>query len=174
MHLGSGRGRAWPARLTAAQPTWLVAQHDGNREQRSATAVLAAVGDSGMPAPEVVGEQALRQGGGVVDRFEARKRSEGAHQSYPRWHLRLMGKWQRMHEPRVEGAGDWFAELRGAAPELGDGSDGRSEGPGRHCMVVPQRWHGGTVGVEEGERILHVGRAPFLAGRGGGRRAARR
>jgi hypothetical protein len=36
-----------------------------------------AVGDFGKPAPEVGREQALWQGGSVVDRFEARKRSEG-------------------------------------------------------------------------------------------------
>jgi hypothetical protein len=35
------------------------------------------VGNSGKPAPEVGGEQALRQGGDVVDQFEARNRSEG-------------------------------------------------------------------------------------------------
>jgi hypothetical protein len=34
------------------------------------------VGNSGKPAPEVGGEQELWQGGGVVDRFEARKRLE--------------------------------------------------------------------------------------------------
>jgi hypothetical protein len=73
VHLGSAQGRAWPARLAEAQPTWLVAQRDGNRGRRSAT----AVGNSGKPAPEVGGEQALWQGGGVVDRFKVRKRSEG-------------------------------------------------------------------------------------------------
>jgi hypothetical protein len=31
----------------------------------------------GKPAPEVCGEQAVWLGGGVVDRFEVRKRSEG-------------------------------------------------------------------------------------------------
>jgi hypothetical protein len=77
VHLGSAHSRAQPARLTVAQPTWLVAERDGNRGRRLATAALAAVGNSGKPAPEVGGEQALWQGGGVVDRFEVRKRSEG-------------------------------------------------------------------------------------------------
>jgi hypothetical protein len=40
-------------------------------------ATLAAVGDSDKTAPEVGGDQTLRQGGGVVDRFEVRNRSEG-------------------------------------------------------------------------------------------------
>jgi hypothetical protein len=67
VHLGSAHGRARPAQLTVAQPTWLVAQHDGERGRRSATAALAAVGDSGESAPEVGGEQVLWQDGGVVD-----------------------------------------------------------------------------------------------------------
>jgi hypothetical protein len=74
VHLGSAHGRA---RLTAAQPTWLVAQRDGDRGRRSASAALAAVGNSGKPAAELGGEQALWQGGGVVDRFKVRKRSGG-------------------------------------------------------------------------------------------------
>jgi hypothetical protein len=41
-----------------------------------ATAVLAVVRNSGKSAPEVGGEQVLWQGGGVVDRFEAKKRLE--------------------------------------------------------------------------------------------------
>jgi hypothetical protein len=77
MHLGSAHGMARPARLAVAQPTWLVAQCNRNRGRRSATAALVAVGDFGKPAPEVGREQALWQGGSVVDRFEARKRSEG-------------------------------------------------------------------------------------------------
>jgi hypothetical protein len=72
--LGSAHGRA---RLTVAQPTWIVAQCDGNRGRHSTAVALAAVGKSGKPAPEVGGEHALWQGGGVVDWFEARKRSEG-------------------------------------------------------------------------------------------------
>jgi hypothetical protein len=70
-------GRNRPTCLGLAQPLRLVAQHDGNRGQRSATTALAAVRDSGQPAPEVGGEQVLWQGGGVVDYFEAKKRSEG-------------------------------------------------------------------------------------------------
>jgi hypothetical protein len=77
VHLGSAHGRARHARLTAAQPTWLVAQRDGNMGRRSATAALVAVGNSGKPAPEVGGEQELWQGGGVADQFKARKRLEG-------------------------------------------------------------------------------------------------
>jgi hypothetical protein len=59
-----------------------------------------------------------------------------------------MGNRRRKHRPGVEGAGDWVGELRGAAPELVDGSAGSSEGPGRCCMVVPQQHHGGAVGGE--------------------------
>jgi hypothetical protein len=66
--------------------------------------------------------------------------------------LRLMGKWRGKHGPGVEGAGDWVWELRDAAPELGDGSAGGSEGPGRHCMVIPQQRHDSTVGAEGGGR----------------------
>jgi hypothetical protein len=77
VHLGSAQGRARPARLVVAQPTWLVALRDGNRGRRSAVAALAVVGDSSKPTPKVGGEQALWQGGGVVDWFDARKRSEG-------------------------------------------------------------------------------------------------
>jgi hypothetical protein len=54
-----------------------VAQRDRNRGRRSATAALAAMVNFGKPAPEVCGEQAVWLGGGVVDRFEVRKRSEG-------------------------------------------------------------------------------------------------
>jgi hypothetical protein len=127
-----------------------VAQHDGNKGWRSATAALAAVGDSGKPAPEVGGEQVLWQGGGVVDRFEAKKRSEGAHRSCPRRCLQLMGNRQRKHESGVEGAGDSVGELCGAAPELEDGSARSLEGPGRRCTVVPQRRHDSVVGAEGG------------------------
>jgi hypothetical protein len=74
VHLGSAHGRARPARLAVAQPTWLVAQRDGNMGRRSAT---AAVGNSGKPTPEVGGEQELWHGGGVADHFKARKRLEG-------------------------------------------------------------------------------------------------
>jgi hypothetical protein len=90
--------------------------------------------------------------------------------------LRLTGKRRRKHGPGVEEAGDWVGELRGAAPELGDGLAGGSEGPGWRCMVVPEWQHGGVVGAEEGGRRKGPsrGRAPFIAGRGGGRRAARR
>jgi hypothetical protein len=49
-------GQNQPAYLGLAQPLGLVAQHNGNRGWRSATAALAAVGDSGKPAPEVGGE----------------------------------------------------------------------------------------------------------------------
>jgi hypothetical protein len=150
-----------------------VAQHDGNRGRRSATVALAAVGDSSKPASEVGGEQVLWQGGGVVDQFEAKKRSEGGSPELSTVVLAADG------EPAVEartggrGSGDWVGELRGTAPEHGDGSAGRSKGPGQHCTVVPQWRHGGAVGTEEGERVLHGGRAPFIAGRGGGRRVAR-
>jgi hypothetical protein len=132
-----------------------------------------AVGDSGKPASEVGGEQVLWQGGGVVDQFEAKKRSEGGSPELSTVVLAADG------EPAVEartggrGSGDWVGELRGTALEHGDGSAERSKGPGRHCTVVPQWRHGGAVGEEEGERVLHGGRAPFIAGRGGGQRAAR-
>jgi hypothetical protein len=50
----------------------------------------------------------------------------------------------------VVGAGDWVGELRGAAPELEDGSAGGSEGPGQCYMVVSQWRHDGAVGAECG------------------------
>jgi hypothetical protein len=123
-----------------------VAQRDGNRGRRSATAALAALGNFGKPAPKVGGEQALWQGGGVVDRFEARKMSEGGSPELSTAALGLTKKRRLKHEPRVEEAGDWVGELRGAAPELRDGSTGGSEGSGWRCTVVPQRRHDNTVG----------------------------
>jgi hypothetical protein len=87
-----------------------------------------------------------------------------------------MGKRRRKDGPGVEGAGDCVGELRGTAPEFRDGSAGSSEGLGRHYMVVPRWWHGSAVGVEGGGRRKGPsrGRAPFIAGRGGGRRVAQR
>jgi hypothetical protein len=96
------------------------------------------------------GEQALWQGGAVVDRFEARKRSGGggAHRSCPRRCLRLIWKRRRKHELGVEGAGDWVGELHGVAPELGDGSAG---GSGQRCSsTMVARWHSGGRRKEKG------------------------
>jgi hypothetical protein len=70
----------------------------------------------------------------------------GDHQSCPRRCLWLTGERRRKHGPGVEGANDWAGELRGAAPELRDGSAGGSEGSGRRCTVVPHWRHGGAVG----------------------------
>jgi hypothetical protein len=135
-------GRNRPAYLGLAQPLGLVAQHDGNRGRRSAT----VVGDSGKPAPEVGGEQVLWQGGGMVDRFEVKKRSDGGSPELPTMMLAADG--EPAAEARTGGRGGrrLGRELRGAAPELGDGSTMSSKGPGWCCTVVPQWWHDGAVG----------------------------
>jgi hypothetical protein len=144
VHLGSAHGRARPARLTAAQPTWLVAQHDGNRGRCSATATLAAVGDSGKPASEVVGEQALWQGGGVVDQFEARKRSEGGS---PQLSMVVLAA-----------DGETAAEAR----TRGQGGRRLSRGAVRRCTRA-RGWVGWT-----GKRAEGAGTGEVLDGRPGG------
>jgi hypothetical protein len=108
------------------------------------------VGDSDKLAPEVGQEPMLWQGGGVVDRFEAKKRSEGGSPELYMAALGLMGNRRRKHGPGVEGAGDWVRELHGAAPKLRDGTAGSTEGLGWRCTVVPQRRHDDTMGAEGG------------------------
>jgi hypothetical protein len=160
-------GRNRPACLGLAQPLGLVAQHDGNRGRHSATAALAAVGGSGKPAPEVVVNMCCGRAAVWWTGLRRKRGRRGAHRSCPWRRLRLIGNRRWKHGPGVEGAGDWG----------GDGSAGSSEGPGRRCTVVPQWQHSGAVGeqrTEEVERVLHGGRAPFIASRGGGRRVARR
>jgi hypothetical protein len=155
-----------PAGLSQTGPATLASgPTQRNKGRRLATAALAAVGDFGKPAPEVGGEQVLWQGGGVVDQFEAKKWSEGG--SLELSTMTLVADGEPATEARTRGRGGrrLVGELRGAAPELGDGSVGSSEGPGASL-------HGGSTTVarwaEEGERFLHGGRAPFTAGRGGG------
>jgi hypothetical protein len=168
-------GRNRPACLGLAQPLRLVAQHDGNRGQRSATTALAAVGDSGQPAPEVGGEQVLWQGGGVVDYFEAKKEIGGG----------LTGA---VHGGACSGRGtdDGSTDRGSRGHATGSGSYAvlhRSSGTGQLGVqrgrdgVASWLHIGGTEvqwgrRAEEGERVLHGGRAPIIAGRGGGRRAA--
>jgi hypothetical protein len=71
---------------------------------------------------------------------------KGAHQSCPLWWLAADGETAVEARTEVVGAGDWVGELRGAAPELGDGSAGGLEGPGQCYTVVSQWRHDGAVG----------------------------
>jgi hypothetical protein len=79
----------------------------------------------------------------------------------------VRGRWSMAH-----GAGRWNTAVRCSwrrqGAQRGTGGDAT-----RWLDGGGTRQHSGGDGREE-ERLFTVGRAPFIAGRGGGRRAARR
>jgi hypothetical protein len=111
------------------------------------------MGNSGKPAPEVGGEQALWQSGGVVDRFEARKRLELSM-------AMLAADGEMVGEARTGGRGGRRLGL--GATRRCTGAWGRvgwgSEGSGRHCMVIPQQRHDSAVGAKGGGRRKSLSR----------------
>jgi hypothetical protein len=128
------------------------------------------VGNSGKPAPEVGGEQVLWQGGGEVDRFEAKKRSEGGSPEVSMVVLAAAG------EPAVEARtrGQGGRRLGRGAARSCIGAQGVRRGWGGTAWWFHNgaQWRSGGWRAEEGERVLYGGRAPSIAGRGGGRKAA--
>jgi hypothetical protein len=116
------------------------------------------------------GEQALWQGGAVVDRFEARKWSGGG---APELSTAVLAVDLEMTaEARIGGRGGRRLG-RGAARRC-IGARGRV---GWGFGAALQFHNGGTVAQWGGggrRKGPSRGRAPFIEGRGGGRRAARR
>jgi hypothetical protein len=141
-----------------------VAQYDGNRGWRSAIAALAAVGNSGKSAPEVGGEQALWQGGGVVDRFEVRKRSEGGSPELST--VALVANGETAMKGRTGGRGgkrlgrEATRRCTGARGRVGSGFGG--VGVKLHGGSTIAAWQrSGGWRAEDGERVLHEVELPL-------------